>query len=287
MALPERYELETSSRWLLSASPWFFLAFAILSAAIPFFPDEGKPRNEAFLLGFSVACGTLFGIGAWFFFGIARRLPDAAVTVDEEGIWPTIRARETALVKWADVVRLRQREVMQRLELLDRSGAVVAQLEYQLRDFPRIRAIVMERSRLEPAHAVLGIHEKSKWHHVFTIGAMLGFALLGWYIGDEQPLIGYGGIALIVGVIAWEYWTTPFRLRITPQQLEIDRLWRRQIVPRQRVASIEIEDELINHAKHPKVTVRLVGGGKPIHFKDVGIPAVELHQVLQAWHSDV
>jgi hypothetical protein len=287
MAPPERFELATSSRWLLLASPWVLLAFAILSAATPFFPDKGKPQNEAFLLGFSIVCGTLFGISAWFFFGIVRRLPETAMTVDSEGIWPTISTRETALVRWADVVRLRQREVMQRLELLDRSGTVVARLEYQLRDFARLRAIVLERSRLDQTHSVLGTHKKSKWHHVFAIGAMLSFALLGWYIGDEQPLIGYGGMTLVVGMIAWEYWTTPFRLRVTPHQLEIDRLWRRQIVPREHVTSIEIDDELVNHAKHPKVTVRLIGGAKPIHFKDVGIPAVELHQVLHAWRSDV
>ncbi len=114
---------------------------------------------------------------------------------------------------------------------------------------------------------------------------MIGFALLGWYVGDEQPLIGYGGMALVVGMIAWEYWTTPFRIRISPRQLEIDRPWRRQIVPRAHVAGIEIEDELVNHAKHPKVTIRLVNSSKPINLKAIGLPAVELHQVLHEWRT--
>jgi hypothetical protein len=286
MTFPQRYELETSSRWLFLASPWIMVAFALLCVALPILPDEGKPRNETFLLVFSIVCGSFFSIGAWLCFGIVRRLPDAAMTVDEEGIWPTIRTREVALVRWADVARLRERDLMQRLELIDRAGAVVARLEYQLRDFSLLRTVVLAHAKLERAtHSVQGVYQKSKWHHVFTIGTMIGFALLGWYVGDEQPLIGYGGMALVVGMIAWEYWTTPFRIRIRPRQLEIDRPWHCQIVPREHVAGIEIEDELLNHAKHPKVTIRLVNSSKPVNLKAVGLPAVELHQILHEWRT--
>lgn len=262
------------------------VTLVFLCIALPVLPDEGKPRNETFLFGLSTLFGILFSIGAWLSFRIVQRLPDAATTVDEEGLWPSIKGREAGLVKWSDVARLREREFMQRLELEDGTGTVVARLEYQLRDFSRLRAIVLTNAKLErTARPLTGVYQRSMWHHAFTIGAMFGFAGLGWYVGRQQPLVGYGGMALVVGMIAWEYWTTPFRIRLAPRKLEIDRPLRRQIVPVEHVAGIEIEDELINHAKHPKVTIRLVAGAHPIHLKAVGIPAVELHQVLRAWRA--
>lgn len=286
MTLPERFELERSARWLFFAAPWVMAVCALISVTLPVIPGEGTPRNESFLLGFAILGFLGFGLGALYSFRIVRRLPEAAVSVDEDGLWPTIKEKDAALVRWSSVVRLREREIMQRLEALDSSGKVVAKLEYQLQDFQRLRSIVLQRVKLERNQStVTGVHQKSRWYHFFSIGSMIGFALLGWYVGQTEPLIGYAGMALVVVGIAWEYWTMPFRLVVTPSALEIDRPYQRQRVPRERISRIEVEDELVRHAKLPRVTVHLIDGSESIRLKSLGLQAVELHQILQAWHQ--
>jgi hypothetical protein len=284
MSHPERFELEKTSRRLILAAPWLAATFVVFFAAMPFLPDDGKPKNEALIAGLSVFGMVMFGVGALYSWKIVRHLPEAAISTDQEGLWPSIKDRNLALVPWSKIVRLRERPVLQRIEALDLSGQVVAKLEYQLQDFERLRALALQRANLQ-IHEIpaSGIFQKSRWHHMFSVGAMVGFALLGWYVGQTQPLVGYAGMAFVVGMIGWEYWTTPFRLRVTRDALEIQSPGRRQRVPRQHVAAVEIQDELVNHAKHPAVILRLVGSSKPIKLKALGVQAVELHQALQAW----
>jgi hypothetical protein len=38
---------------------------------------------------------------------------------------------------------------------------------------------------------------------------MIGFTTLGWYVGQTRPLFGYPSMALVVAMIAWEYWAMP------------------------------------------------------------------------------
>jgi hypothetical protein len=260
------------------------LGFAVLCGLLPVIPDDGKPRNESFLLGFAIVGCIGFSLGAWYSWQMVRRLPEAAVSIDEHGLWPTVKQRDEALVPWRTIVRLREREVLQRLEAIDAAGRTVAKLEYQLKDFQRLRTLVLQRANLPRSSSSSGIYQKSAWHHIFNISSMFGFALLGWYVGQTSPLIGYAGMAFLVAMIAWEYWNTPYRLRIARGTVEIQTPSRCQRVPREHIVRVEIQDELVNHAKHPAVTLLLVGAAKPIKLKALGVQAVELHQVLQSWH---
>jgi hypothetical protein len=255
-----------------------------LFAGMPFLPDDGKPKNEAFIAGLSIFGTVMFGTGAWYSWKIVRHLPAAAISIDQEGLWPSINDRGQALVPWSKISRLRERPFLQRIEALDTSGQVVARIEYQLQDFERLRALVLQRAHLR-AHEITasGFLQKSRWHHVFSLSAIVCFALLGWYVGPTQPLVGYVGMALVVGTIGWEYWTTPFRLRVTRDALEIYSPSGRRRVPKQDVATVEIQDQLVNRAKHPAVILRLVGVSKPIKLRALGVQAIELHQALQAW----
>ena len=284
MSAAETFGLDKSSRWLFLAAPWIMVAFAALSASVPFLPDDGKPRNEPFILGLAIVCFLGFGLGAWYSWKIVRRLPEAAISLDEEGLWPSIHSRGTALVRWSTIARLRERPFLQRIEALDTTGNVLARLEYQLQNFERLRSIVLQRAQLQRVEVPMsGAFQKSWWHHVFSIGSMISFALLGWYVGSTQPVLGYLGMAGVVGMIAWEYWVTPYALQIRRDALEVCLPGRRRNLPRQHIARVEIMDETVNHAKHPAVAVQLVGESKPIKLKSLGAPAIELHQALQAW----
>lgn len=284
MALPERFEVQRSERWVFLAAPWLFIALAVFFVAMPFLPGDGKPRNEAFLLGFAVVGCLAFSVCAWYSRQIVRQLVESAVSVDEHGLWPSAKNRNDALVPWSAIVRLREREILQRLDAIDASGKTVARLEYQLKDFDRLRAIVLERANLRGTAPSSDTYKRPLSHHLLAIGGVLGFALLGWYLGPTEPLLGYVAMTFVVGLVAWEYWTTPFHLRITPGALDISLPGRLRRVPREHIRSVEIQDEQVNYTKQPAVMLQLVGGGKPVKLKALGVQAVELHQVLQTWH---
>jgi hypothetical protein len=286
MPVPERFELARTSRWLFLATPWLMAMLAALCLALPFLPDDGRPKNEAFVAGFSAFGFAMFGAGTWYSVRTVRRLPLAAISLDHEGLWPTVLNRETAIVKWGEITRVRERPALQRLELVDRYGVVKMRLEYQLQAFERIRAIVLERAALaKQARAGNGTYTMPWWHHPFSVGAMFGFSLLGWYAGQTNPILGYGGMAAVVVVIAWEYSTIPYRLRLAGGTLELAFPGRTRSIPRAQVTNILLADEFHNMVRRPHVVIQLAGGQKPIHVKGLGLPSTDLHQVLKSWSA--
>ena len=284
MSLPQRFEVERSARLLFTASSCFFAALALSCAILPLFPYDGKDRNEVAVVALAIFGCSVSGLAFWYAFRVVRKLPEAAITIDEDGLWPTFKDKDSALVKWSDIVRLRERDILQRLDVLDASGKVVANLEYQLRDFQRLRRITLERASLTSSVVSgAGVHQKPLFYHLLNLGIMMGFALLGRYVGPASPLLGYGGVPLVVALIAWEYWNTPFRIRIAHDALEVDWPARRKTVPWECIAGVDVEDVFIKGSRIPHVNVRLLDGSNSIHLQGLGLQAVELHQILQAW----
>lgn len=261
------------------------MAMAAACGALPFLPDTTKPGAQTFLLCFSIVACLGSAFGAWYSWQIVRRLPDADISVDEQGLWPTIRNRHGALIPWQSIVALREREVLQRIDALDATGRTVARLEYQLKNFERLRAIVLQRANLGGgATPSSDTFQKPSRYHVFVFVGMLAFALFGAYLGETEPWLGYGMMSFLVAVIAWEYWGTPYHLRITPKALEIRSPGRERRVAREHISAIEVRDEQIQYNKYPAVVLMLTGGEKPVKLKALGVQSVELHQALQAWH---
>lgn len=283
MSLPQSFKIEGFQRWALLASPWVFLGFMSLSIFLPFIPED-RPRDNTFMLWFSVVTAIAWGAAAWYSLRVVRRLHLTAITVDAEGLWPTALPRDTALVRWTSIAEIRERPRMQRLELLSETGTLLGRLEYQLNGFERLRSIVLQRSSLSraPKTSTDGVYEMSRWHHALSIGGMLAFAALGWYVAEIQPFVGYGMVPL-VGMIAWEYWTSPYRIRTVSDGLEVSLPGRTRFIPRHLVSGVDLADDFANHTRHPYVAVKLREPEKPVLLKRFRLPAVELARALQAW----
>jgi hypothetical protein len=286
MSSLQTFRIEGAQRWLLLASPWILFLFMCFSISLPFISDE-QPRNEAFILWFSVISTIFLGVGLWYAAYVVRNLHLTEFTVDDEGLWPTVFPRSSSLVPWARINGVRERPRLQRLELLDAAGTVLARLEYELNGFDHLRAIVLTRANL---HQTLGnphgnAYGVSIWHHVLNIGSLVGFNLLGLYVGESQPLIGYGGMALIVALVGWDYWKSPYNLFLSEEGLEIVRPFRKRFIARDRITKIDLADEFVNYRRNPYVVVSLREPERPIHLKHFQLSAVELVRVLKAWHE--
>jgi hypothetical protein len=283
MSLPQSFKIEGFQRWALLASPWVFFGFMSLSIALPFMPDS-KPRDNNFMLWFSVVTAITWAAGALYALRVVRRLPLTAITADEEGLWPTALPRHSSLVRWTKIVEIRERPRMQRLELLSETGTLLGRLEYQLNGFERLRSIVLQRSSLKraPRTSADGVYEMSRWHHALNLGGMLAFAALGWYVAQIQPFVGYCMVP-VVGMVAWEYWTSPYRVRATSKGLEVSLPIRTRFIPRHHVSGIDLADDFANHTRHPHVVVKLREPEKPVLLKRFRLPAIDLARALQAW----
>lgn len=275
------FVLERHHRWLFMAAPWLMLGLAGLCAALPWLPSE-KPGDPTALLVLALAGALIFGSLAWYSFRVLHRLHLASVSVDDEGLWPTALPRAEALVHWDAVARLRERPTLQRLELLAASGTVLAKLEYQLQDFERLRAFVVEHSR-HLSHDRRDSFSMPSWHHAFNIGSMLAFSVLGAYVGKSSPLVGYAGMTFVVAMIGWEYWMLPYGLRLTKHTLELDLPARHRSIRRELIAEIRLVDDIVNHMRRPHVLICLHDETRPIQLKGLQSQAIDLFQALDRW----
>ena len=108
----EHFQVEGFMRWVILASPWIFAALVVLGLSLPLLPDEGRPRNEDFQLGFSIFMATFFSVLAVLSWRMVRELPYAAVSVDSHGIWRSVEDPSTSLVRWKDISRIRERHCL-------------------------------------------------------------------------------------------------------------------------------------------------------------------------------
>ena len=271
MRKTEHFELDRFMKWLFLTAPWIFGAFALLGVALPFLPDDGRPTNEPFVRGLAATCVLLFGCAAWFSWRVVRQLPEAAVSLDDEGIWKTVQQRETALVHWVDIAQLHERHLLQRLELLDNSGRLLMRLEYQLDDFPRLRSVVLARSALAPLNVQLGhTYAKGAGHHLFSIAALLGFTALGVYVWQIQPLLAAAVVLGVVGMGSREYLTTIYKVALEPHHLVLHWPGRQITLRREEIQSIEVSDLLVNYARHPQVMLQTTRSHRALSLRNLG-----------------
>jgi hypothetical protein len=256
MTETEHFDLERFMRWLFMAAPWIFIAFALLGLSLPFLPDDGKPRNATFEMYFSLVMVIFFGALAWVSLRVVRELPNAPVSVDGHGIWRTVHLRETSLIHWSAITRVRERPYLQRLELFNGSGDLLLKLEYQLRDFPRLRTLVLERSALAPVRSPLGqAFAKGHAYHIFNATALVGFVALSIYLWPTNPVLGSVLRLSVVGFGTWEYFTTACKVELLSAGMVVSWPLRRLTLSRADITSIEMSDLVVNSALHPQVLV--------------------------------
>jgi hypothetical protein len=184
-------------------------------------------------------------------------------------------------VPWHSSKAVRERLRLQRLDLLDERGALFIKLEYQLSGFDRLRALVLEkmpRAHLRPSlPATFG---KSTAYHLFQTGWIVGFTLLGWCVGQTSPLLGCGGMRLLIGLILHDYLTTVSKLVVTAEGLEIRCPLSFRKLRFSEVAAVEMRDMFYRGYRHPEVGLFVVGVRKPIRLRGLGSDAAHLYQVL-------
>ncbi len=281
----ERFAIPSSMRGVPIFGLLFFSVMAVASATLPFMPEEEKTHGAAVTYAVSIAGIVVFGGFAGFAVWMLGQFREASISVDGEGIWKTNSPREAGLTRWTEIVQLRERNMLQRLELLDRIGSTRARLEHQLDGFTRLVEIVRERASLDPVGAAgASAFTKPLSHHLFFILTMIGLLIASAFIGI---IIGQNiacALFLPIALLLWFYLSIPCGLELTETNLIVSWPLRRLPLSRKDVISVKFEELIVQHGqKIPRVLIRYTRGRRAIAAHNFGIPAFQLKEKLDAW----
>ena len=106
---------------------------------------------------------------------------------------------------------------------------------------------------------------------------------MGLYLAESSPLLGYGGIALLVPIIGYEYLRTVTKLIIQREHLDLHYPFRRHQITRDNVAEVQLTDIYLEGSRVPQVEVALHGSQKRIRLQGLRVDSLELHRVLSEW----
>lgn len=262
---------------------WVFVAVGVSCLGIPFL--EHGPASSATVMAVSALGAIFFGLLGWYTLRIAGQVARHSISLDNEGLWYEHLPKERTFVRWPDVRSMRERWLLQRLDLVDGEGRVVFKVEYQLAGFERLRSLLVEKTLAGPAGADPRVLAKGLLHHVLVVGAIAAFAAAGLYASLYNVPAAFLAAA-IAAYGAYEYATTICRVELLPDRLRLGFPLRTLDIPRAEIEAVAVFDEY-NKAgmRHPAVAILLQGRKKPFALKNLGVAAVTLHAVLERWRQ--
>lgn len=121
------------------------------------------------------------------------------VAVNAAGIW-AIRGRVVKYVPWLNVARVTANDTVQRIDLIDRSGATTISVDYQLKNFERLREFILLHTRENTQFQPPGVGTFHRLWELKLIYAALGAIAL--FVAWQMRLHGGGGESVLPVVLA-------------------------------------------------------------------------------------
>lgn len=205
-----------------------------------------------------------FAAFAAFMFVIAIGLQRALRTMNEfvialhaEGV-RYAHLPESELIPWSSIRNIRERPVLQRLDLIDAHGQTTIQLHYQLVGFAELRDHLL-------THVPIAVPTPVRFRRSCGIDVLL--LLLSLF----PPLIF---------VVIYEQRKSPYAVQITDSELVLSMLFRTVTIPLQE---LKVTSKTQNHQGMliPLLEVRHSPTGKPITLRKVGADMIVLKATLE------
>tara|TARA_R110002167_G_scaffold54498_1_gene155283 strand:- start:25492 stop:26331 length:840 start_codon:yes stop_codon:yes gene_type:complete len=264
-----------------------FVGFLLLGLSLPFLPDEGGDPSKG-TFGTTVMCTVVFGAFTYLTWHTLKGLPFVDVVADDDGLWLKHTDKENGLIPWGDVASLKERATRQCLDVLNSNGERLIRIEYQLNGFEHLRSLLtnnLSKNQAESSHAsdtnsnrVFG---KGVGYHVFYVCAVVGFLALGWYVGSEDNvLLGYVAMPVLVLVVIGEYFLTPFKVLIDDSHITISYPHKHKKLLFANIEAIEMTDSFEKGSRIPEVHVFMYNTKKPYKLKQLGANANVLFAAL-------
>jgi len=234
-------------------------------------------------LGYAAFFGFFLLMGAYMVHFSLVTAPRSAVYLNDEGLWLSGSPEEHAFVRWDDVRRIRERPILQRLELLDERGESRLRVEYQIEEFEKFAPELMARTRpyrdLIPLHTT---HRMRKVVHGFWAIALC-LSITAWIWFGEGTLRSDWFFCLLAAGALYYLLRTPIRLRITPDALETQLFIRTFRDERDDIHSFEFQCEMASHQRN--FIIEPVQKGRPSGVVIGGLQTsiLEVYEALEEW----
>lgn len=153
-------------------------------------------------------------------------------------------------------------------------------MEYQLADFSILRSVLIDKINIQQIRYDPSEYSRNILYHIFNILMLIGFFILGWYVGKTKPLLGYLGVSIAIIGVAFEYLRTPFGMSIKDREWIIwYPLLSRNILVKE-INAIKLSDIIVKGSRHSEVHIIMSSSSKPIKLQYFGIDAIKLHKRL-------
>jgi hypothetical protein len=237
-----------------------------------------EPKEFPMLLGIFGA--VVFGTPAYFGIRLGHWPEIYAIEISALGVR---QVSSGAFVPWSGIVRLRERGLLERVDLIGHAGPTGISLEYQLERFQEALARVVEhvRSGGLPAPTSFGRPWSSGWS-ILHIAALVGFIGLGvwlWYSEDR-----WKGLLIIVAMSFFfvvDRWGEISRVTLAHGVLAVRRGIRVAEYPLHDIASVRLALRPLGKGRH-SLDVYVESGGELIPIRPIGADPFELHRALTA-----
>lgn len=217
----------------------FLFSAALVVVSVLGLTIGSKPAGAAerrISIGVMLVSGTMFGSLALWIVPTIRRLGDR-FRVSASGIRCESGALAGAEIQWHELASLRDRPVLQRLELRTLGAGLTLRLENQLENFDRLRAIVMQqtdwRSLVEgpEGRILLPISLKVMWPVWPSLLVLVALCTASSLLMGRPeprfvgPLIGMILVLVILPLVVWR------SVHVETDKLVLKGVFRRKVIP--------------------------------------------------------
>jgi hypothetical protein len=155
-------------------------------------------------------------------------------------------------------------------------------VEYQLIGFEILRSILNDKIYTESAEFSRTNISKGALYHLLYLAGIIGFSGLGLYLGaNENPILGYGAMSVLVVFIIYEYAVTATGIKIANNSLEISYPAGKKIISFSDITDIQMKDTFQNGIRIPEVWVISKNSQRPFKLKQLGVDSNLLFAVLR------
>jgi hypothetical protein len=228
------FHLPSSFRWLMIVYLVALLGFIALFLTLAIF----EPGRKSLVLAAidTAGCGA-FGL---LVAGIIRKSWDR-VAVDDAGVWYLPYKASPVLLRWKEIASVEAREIRKRLILSDASGFKKIKLEYELKNFDKLREVVLARTTASRAHTpACSVFHRNYVNRGFQFSCILLFAACASLaLRSGQPkagtlLVAFAGICFFYPLLR-----EPSKITISPLSLRIDYFGWYRVLPFDTLTNIE------------------------------------------------
>lgn len=230
------FTFSSSARWVLFPA----MLLALAEATVLFIQAWSTVDPTTRLT--QIPEGVFFALVAELNWRLFRRSRDR-VAVNEEGIWSISRNR-IGFLSWRNVAHVRANDAAQRLDLIDAAGSTAVHVDYQFREFDRLRDFILGHT-LESAHlqgaGISTFHRGSDTRMVYLGLAALLFLIAlmmhGGVRGKEYLFPVFLGVAAIRMALA-----EPLSLTVNRDAFVIRYITHQRSIPFNSVIGISLSN---------------------------------------------